>query len=140
MSSIANVLLSDTQNVIRSTVRGVISLGGHSVAALLLFQTPPGQPVEAPEWLTGIFALVITWYFATRERGGREEQMPRWQSTARTFVRSVHAIGGGVVLAVLFLKGVEIPNWWVGIYVSILTFYFIELRDMPQEMSSSENP
>ena len=86
------------------------------------------DPADVPGWLTAIFALVITWYFATNE-GGPDEDMPRWQGIMRSVVRSCHAIGGGAVVAILFMREIPVPNWWIAIYISILTFYFIELTD-----------
>ena len=122
-------LKNDTQNFIQTLVRGVLSLGGHAVVAYILIWTPPGEEVEVPPWLVGIFALVITWYFATRERG--IEVMPRWQSLMRSFIRATHVVGGSALIVALFINDIIIPKWWIAIYVSILTFYFIELRDPP---------
>ena len=35
------------------------------------------------------------------------------------------------------LEGAVIPDWWVAMYASILTFYFIEMRDPPKALSTS---
>jgi hypothetical protein len=134
VQAMSKVVRDDTENLIRSLVRSVISLGGHGIAAYLMFRGSSAEPADIPEWLTGVFALVITWYFATNERTGAEK-LPRWQAVLRSLVRSAHAIGGGAIVSILFIKDIEIPQWWVAIYVSILTFYFIELREPPPEVS-----
>ena len=64
-----------------------------------------------------------------------------WQLRIRILTRAIHAIGGGLVLLVVVLLAEDIfpvPKWWVAIYISILTFYFIELRDPPK--SDDDDP
>lgn len=117
------------QRLIQSVVRMLLSFLGHGGAL-----TAIAYSMFVPEWLAAIFALAITWYFATKEMRG-ENQMPHWQALFRTTVRAVHALGGAAGLGILFATGHEIPNWWVAIYSSIIAFYFIELRDPPEEIS-----
>ena len=131
--------VSVSQNVVQSAVRAILSLGGHSVAVYILFADSAIDADQVPEWLVGLFALVITWYFATGEGGGNRP-LPHWQGLLRGSVRAIHVVGGGAVVAVLLLTdGVDaVPPWWVAVYVSILTFYFIELRDPPREVGEPE--
>ena len=118
------------QRVLQSLVRVGLSLGWHIGA----FATFIWLGSDAPLWLPAIFALVITWYFATNEWRG-QGRLPGWQLKLRSLVRALHAVGGGVGLALVFIyapDGASIPDWWVAIYTSILTFYFIEMRDPPR--------
>ena len=123
------------QRVLQSLVRVGLSLGGHIGA----FGTFIWLGDETPLWLPALFALVITWYFATNEWTGQRPN-PAWQLKLRSLVRALHAIGGGTGLALVFIyapEGAVIPEWWVAIYTAILTFYFIEMRDPPKAVSTS---
>jgi hypothetical protein len=130
--------MTTRQRVTQSAVRAILSLGGHAGAIAAIYYSTTnngGKPVfEVPEWLPAMFALVITWYFATKETAeGYRSPLPHWQATLRGLVRACHALVGGIALALLLIAGREIPKWWIAIYLSILTFYFIELRDPPEE-------
>ena len=128
--------MTTRQRIIQSTVRTILSLGGHAGAIAAIYYSTTdngGKPLfTVPEWLPAMFALVITWYFATKETA-EGDTLPHWQLTVRALVRACHALVGGVALALLLITGHEIPKWWIAIYLSILTFYFIELRDPPRE-------
>ncbi len=132
--------MTTRQRVIQSTVRTVLSLGGHAGAIAAIYYSTTkngGEPLfTVPDWLPAMFALVITWYFATNETTEGDtlpHTLPHWQVTVRGLVRACHALVGGAALAWLLTTGHEIPKWWIAIYLSILTFYFIELRDPPKE-------
>ena len=130
--------MTNRQRILQSTVRAVLSLGGHAGAIAAIYYSTTNNRAkptfEVPEWLPAMFALVITWYFATKETAeGYTSPLPHWQATLRALVRASHALLGGIALVGLLMAGREIPKWWIAIYLSILTFYFIELRDPPQE-------
>jgi hypothetical protein len=130
--------MTNRQRILQSTVRAVLSLGGHAGAIAAIYYSTANNGAkptfEVPEWLPAMFALVITWYFATKETPeGYTSPLPHWQATLRALVRASHALFGGIALVLLLMAGRQIPKWWIAIYLSILTFYFIELRDPPQE-------
>ncbi len=93
------------QRVLQSLVRVGLSLGGHIAA----FGTFIWLGSETPLWLPALFALVITWYFATNEWTGQRPH-PGWQLKLRSLVRALHAIGGGVGLALVFIYAPKVPS------------------------------
>jgi hypothetical protein len=129
--------ITNRQRIIQSTVRAILSLGGHAGAIAAIYYSTTnngGKPLfTVPEWLPAMFALVITWYFATNETE-KGDKLPHWQATLRALVRASHALVGAFALALLLITRHEIPKWWIATYLSILTFYFIELRDPPEEV------
>ena len=63
--------MTNRERIIQSTVRTILSLGGHAGAIATIYYSTTnngGKPLfTVPDWLPALFALVITWYFATKE-------------------------------------------------------------------------
>ena len=117
----------------RSAIRGVLSLALHGAASFLLWQGTRGEPsevlpVDIPLALAAFLGIAVTYYFATNEEPGNRT-MPAQQRVTRFVIRSTHAMGatGFLIYLLVAHEVTEFPTWWVTVYASILTFYFVEL-------------